>query len=536
MLRWTSLAFPFANEGLMKRSVFAGLLLPLLALGLGWISNQAVSFSSWLSFMVLLLLASAILWLGWQAVKRLLQMDLPGQLAWVLIGAALLRLAAGVFWYAALPSWGYDNPVNNAGYVMADAHLRDPAAWKLAISSRPLLRAFSASQPGDQYGGLLFVSAAIYRYLGGQVHQPLLIVVVTAAFSALAVLFTWAFARLAWGERVAGWAAIGLTLFPEAVLLGSSQMREAFLVTYFSASFLGLVSYRQNHSWRGLAWMAGGVALSLPFSPPAALLLLGLLVFCWVALDYRQLVRQRWFGLALGGLFLLALAGVWLSWGRIAPPRVSNPIELVGWWLAQTARWQAHFTKTASPVVRKIFKWTPGWFHPLALIAYGVLQPFLPAALLDHNSLPLWQAIAIWRSLGWTVLLVFLIYALVRAWQTSPGRGLVLALSWVVWAEVLLAALRSGGDQWDNPRYRVMLAGPQAALAAWAWVQQQTRPSRWLWRLLVGTGIFGAWFAVWYLRRNAGQEWTVAGIFRTIGLGLGSTVLYWVLDRWRSRR
>jgi hypothetical protein len=77
-----------------------------------------------------------------------------------------LRLAVGIFFYAALPTMGYtDNASTLAGFVYSDAYNRDGAAFKLAQSSDPLFTAFVHPDITDQYGGLLFLSSFIYRLL-----------------------------------------------------------------------------------------------------------------------------------------------------------------------------------------------------------------------------------------------------------------------------------------------------------------------------------------------------------------------------------
>ena len=105
---------------------------------------------------------------GWRcAAKRS-----RDHLALLLVGAALLRLALGVLWYTSLPSAGYASPAELRGYVMADAYDRDRGAFELARSEKPLWRAFQGSyHRADQYGGLLFFSAWLYRYAGRR-HPP----------------------------------------------------------------------------------------------------------------------------------------------------------------------------------------------------------------------------------------------------------------------------------------------------------------------------------------------------------------------------
>ena len=94
---------------------------------------------------------------GWVAVKADKSFELPRWLGWLIIGAAVVRLLAGVIWYTGLPNWGYGSPVEQAGYIMADAHLRDISAWELSQTTEPLWEAFSGQRNVDQYGGMLFL-------------------------------------------------------------------------------------------------------------------------------------------------------------------------------------------------------------------------------------------------------------------------------------------------------------------------------------------------------------------------------------------
>jgi hypothetical protein len=480
-----------------------------------------------------LVLGGGILLLGWTALKADRKIELPHSLAWLVVGAALLRLTAGAFWFVALPAWGYGSPVEQAGYIMADAEARDTAAWQLANSGEPLWTAFRDFRLADQYGGLLFTSALVYRYLGGDLHQPLQMVVLSASFSALAVALVYAFARRAWEARVAWIAAWILALFPEAVLLGSSQMREAFTITLAAAAFYGLVRSHQDRTGSGLAWIAGSLILCLVLSPPFAVVLLVMLTVQALSLNHWRALRQPRFWMLIGVMAIIAAAGIWLSWSRIAPEGIDNPVALIGWWLKQSAKWQATVARRASGWLQRIFRTMPGWSQIPFLLLYGIAQPFLPAAILQ-SSIPLWRGIAIWRALGWTALLVLLAFATLRAWARH-GRGeLASGLALVAWGGILLASLRSGGDLWDNPRYRTAFAGLQAALVAWAWVEQQRRPNPWLRRLAVSAGLVLAWFLPWYLRRYTPIPWMVVDLFKTVGLGLASAVLYGIWD-WARR-
>jgi 4-amino-4-deoxy-L-arabinose transferase-like glycosyltransferase len=417
---------------------------------------------------------------------------------------------------------------------MADAQARDTAAWELAQSGNSLTQAFSGYRQVDQYGGMLYVSAFVYRYSGGESHQPLLIIVLTASFSALAILFTWAFAQRAWGERVAQIVAWILALFPDAIILGSSQMREAFLMTLVAAALYGLVRYRQDRSWSSLVWLVLGIGLILPFSPPIAGVFLVVIIIMAVSLEGWQIFRQPRFWIIFAGIALVAGIGIWLAWERIAPEGINDPISLVSWWFQQSARWQALFVKRSSWLIKRIFNRTPEWSHTLILMVYGVLQPFLPGALLDQG-IPFWKGIAIWRSVGWTLMLPFLLVAPLVLWPFKSNRRLAFGLFTAIWLGILIASLRSGGDLWDNPRYRVVFISLQVVLAAWVWNAQRESKNPWLWRSVLGLGIILAWFIPWYLGRNGVISWPINDVFLTIGLGIISVLIIfgWIL--WREK-
>ena len=135
-------------------------------------------------------------------------------------------------------------------------------------------------------------------------------------------------------------------------------------------------------------------------------------------------------------------------------------------------------------------------------------------------------------------MLVFLIYAPLRALRRVDVHGedgtenlrLLLGISLVVWLGILVASYRGGGDQWDNPRYREAFAVLQVALAAWALAAQRVRHDPWLRRALVGAVLILAWFLPWYLRRYIYLPWEVVDLFKTLGLGIATAVLYWVWD------
>ncbi len=511
----------------------------LLSLGLDRVSASAGVPGTWPAFTVTLLLCAALIW---GALRALRSESPPEWLYWLTLGAALLRLGAGVIWYLALPVAGYQSEVQQAGYVMEDAFRRDRAAWELAESGRPLWIAFRETSFGnfrnvDQYGGLLALSAAVYRYSGTPEHSPLLMVLVSAGFSSLVVPLGWAFSGRLFDKRLAAWSAWAMALYPEAVLLGSSQMREAIMMPLAAAACFGLVRLRQERSWQGAAWLGVALLLSLPLSPPLAAILFGLLVVLGLALfDWALLRSWRLWAIA-GGASVLILAGLWLGWDQVAPrwsaEQFSNPLAMVAHWVELSARWQARLTQQSSGWVQSIFESTPEWFNLPFLLAYGAVRPFLPAQLTAW-SIPIWWIIGLWRAIGWTVLLPLLAYAPVRAFRMPQKRNIVTGLVIAVWLTILIASFWGGGDQWDNPRYRVAFIALQIPLAAWTIAEQLRSPDAWMRRMLIAAGILALWFMPWYLRRYTAFDqifgWQVIDLFKLLGLGAATAILYLVWD------
>ena len=178
-----------------------GILLFSIVFVLVWVSSGLDNIQHWISYFSVGILGSLILVGGWWVIKTDPNVPSPNWLFWLMVGAVLLRILAGIFWYWALPIMGHGTQPELKGYVMADAYERDQSAWKLASSDQPLIKAFTNQGKADQYGGMLFFSAVIYRYFGGETHAPLMMIVVTASVSALTVIFTWAFANRFWSEK-----------------------------------------------------------------------------------------------------------------------------------------------------------------------------------------------------------------------------------------------------------------------------------------------------------------------------------------------
>ncbi len=258
-------------------------------------------------------------------------------------------------------------------------------------------------------------------------------------------------------------------------------------------------------------------------------MLAGMLGVFALFLGSSQWLRDWRVWAVLGGVIVLGLMIVTLFGEQILPGGGSNPVALLQRWLRQAARWQAYNSEHASGWMQQIFRTTPDWTHTWLLLVYGVVRPFLPAAIFDPGA-SIWQGISIWRSLGWALLLPFLTIAPFIAWRRNGWRSPAMGLSILVWVGILTASFRGGGDGWDNPRYRTTWIGIQAALAAWVWISQKRDSSPWLRRALIGMGLIFLWFVPWYLDRMTLFDWPIKDVFTTLGFGIASAILYWVID------
>lgn len=491
-----------------------------LVLVLAWLSTGRVGFWGWSSFLTVFILVWVILLVAW----RLAQQDRPPiKILNLVLFAAVLRLALGVFWFAGLPVWGYENQVNQAGYVMLDAYERDGAAWALAQSDDGLLESFFDYSGTDQYGGLLAFSGFIYRYFGTDSHQSMLITVVTAAFSALTVLFTWLVANRLVGVKVANLSAWLIVFYPEAILQGSAQVREAFLMTLTMLFVWQVILIVDNRRVAGLIWIGLTLGVSFLLSYPFAGMLLTLgVLFPYYLLetddDKKKYLKFIWIA---SGVFLVGL--VLLSGDLYS-------------WIDHTL-WQQKFTaQRESGLIQYIFENTPTWFDLPFITAYGVVRPLLPPAIFD-TSILVWRTIAIFRSAGWTVVLALLIYATYLSFSKDVKLAKIRFLVWFNWFIVLFSAVRGYGDLWDNPRYRVTFVGVQVFLVVWGLARQRETGDPWLLRFMMSTGLLVLWFFPFYYERKVGEiGWPVDTLLGAVIWGLVLVFGYVWWDIGRKRR
>ena len=206
-------------------------------------------FQSWFAYLIMLGLGAGSIYWVWRVVK------VTPKVTTVAITSFSLRLSAGIALAVLLPILGYQNNTEHlSGYVYTDAFIRDGQAWGLATSGNPLSHAFSGQFSGDQYGGMLAMSAFIYRFLSPDAHRPFLILILAATLSAWGVLCLWKASRTWFDEKTALLTIWLFALYPESVLLGSSQMREAFVIPLTAISFYGLTEILGKR-WTGWLWL-----------------------------------------------------------------------------------------------------------------------------------------------------------------------------------------------------------------------------------------------------------------------------------------
>ncbi|GAP13937.1 hypothetical protein LARV_01696 [Longilinea arvoryzae] len=438
-------------------------------------------FMSWLAYGLLSALTCAVLALAWR--------DLGGgrSLAWMILLAFGLRIAAGAALQAALPQYGNASEPERNGYLFYDAYARDQAAWDLARSDQPLAAAFSGDYTDqDQYGGLLAISAAVYRLLSPDARRPLLTVLLGAFGYTLGLPFLATAIRKRWwnfAALVAGWI---YALYPQSILLGASQMREPFLMGAIALATWAVVVFTEK-KWVSIGALAGCLAWMGLVNSRIAIAAGGVLLV-WLALEQLKNLPVR---LRRWSWLILLLAGAVVAVGS--------------WeWLSGSGTWDIQLLQVGSGMVDKRLGELPMALRLPFVIAYGVAQPVLPAAVADV-TVPLRQAISILWAVGWYALAPLLVFGLFIVWRAQPEtdqRVLVwLALSAMLWT--FISAARGGGDQWDNPRYRTLFLPWMALLAGWAWQWARERHNPWLWRTYAVALIFMAAFMLWYLGRYA---------------------------------
>jgi hypothetical protein len=437
-------------------------------------------------------------WLGWLKCGLLSALLGFGLIrVWRLVGAGrtlavlmlvtfIIRIGFGIFLNQGLPVLGFDNPVQNTGYVFSDAHDRDQAAYQMAVSGNAWLPQIKANIAADQYGGLLTLSALIYWIFSADVQRPLLMVLFSAAAMAAGLAFLFAVINRKWGVKMAVIAAWIYALYPDGVLLGSSQMREPILIGMTCLLLWSVLDWKSKPIRSlifGLIISAVTCLFSIPGAGAAFTVVLGLVFFEW--LQDQSNPRMRKMALLMFAVFL-GLVGV------------------AGWmWLKNGLSYEYFMTQSGSGWITALLEQYGKQFQIPFITFYGLTQPLLPAALVD-SSVPIWKCIAIFRAAGWYFIIPFLIYGLFAVFKArkEENRTVLIFLGLALAAWILISSLRAGGDQWDNPRYRTTFLPWIAILTAWVWLKVRQQKSAWFWRIVAVEGVFVAVFLDWYLYRN----------------------------------
>ncbi len=505
---------------------------PWVALALGAaivlaaLDSAGAFFTGFLAFATLFLLGALILRLTWGWLKP---GDASRPLLFAVGAAVILRLMIGLIFDLALPTLGYPDSTSHAqGYYFLDAFHRDRDAWRIAQSEAALTELFTNPERTDQYGGLLFISVAAYRVLSPDVQRQLLVVGMAALAGGLAVLFTWGFTSRSFGAAPAMVAAWIVAVYPEAIYLGASPMRESFLIAALAASLYGYALFRAGEQRTGIATLLVALALTALLSPPYAFLFAVTLLMAGIWEGSRGGARLF---LAIGAVVAVALVLTVVAWSQIGNAPQSGPLGIVGWWVNSGASFELQRLESGSGLVQKYFDLAPEWAHMPMATAYGLIQPFLPATLMDATSLPLPRVLGVFRGLGWFVLLPLLIYAPFAAVRAKGWRSLQTFLSMLVWLVAIGAAYRLAGDQWDNPRARTVYLAAQAAIAGWVWYQAKQSHSPWLRRVAIVVAVSTLIFLQWYAGRYYGTPrlnlyGTLGVIAAFVALFLGGVILW----------
>lgn len=522
----------------IKRTDFLWIVPLALVLGAGLASpqpgNWLIGFASF-SFLFLLSFSLFTIAFKWSGAGK--------TLAYIVALTFALRFLVGVSLYVFLPIYGHEDADDKAGFVFTDAHRRDDEAWELASSNSPILNAFSQKFAYDQYGGLLAFSALVYRYLSPDAHRPLMLILISAIVATLGIPFLWKAVKQVFGDKVAWASAWIFALYPESILLGASIMREPYLLTFSAMTLYGFVfgvrelapvNYASKLAESRIVLGVGLLGMLL-VSPAVAIA--HLIIFAgWVFFTNEQRTISWKAVVIFAVVFFVGLFFLSASLNRSGEFNASSPLSVVNDWLRLAVNWNVYNIYRDSGWVQELFRTMPEWLRLPFVAIYGILQPVLPAALI-YPTVPLLKTIYILRSLGWYAMLPLLImsFGAGAGFGLGKKRNVILWLALLTWTWILLAALRGGGDMWDNPRYRTILFLWQAILAGVVWVWWREMRPVWFVRVVACEVAFLVVFIQWYVNRylHLGVK---LGFPTMVALIVGLWVAIMGLGWWRDRK
>ncbi len=486
---------------LKKAFWIIGLSVMIIAALLALLDGSGNFLHGWIAYLVIMVIAAVSIFGFWKVVGANVQVTTSALVSFS------VRLVIGVALTLLLPIVGYQNNVEHqAGYVYTDAYNRDNQAWSLATSTEPISSAFSGQYPGDQYGGLLALSAFIYRTLSPDAHRPFLILILGAMTSAWGVLCLWKATRTWFADKTALLAAWLFALYPESILLGSSQMREAIAIPMIAVAFYGLTEI-QDKRRAGWLWLLLAALFLFPIQPLFGFVSFSILVGIWL-FDPRT-VQSFKRSQILTAIFLLvsillvAMLVISSILAKLPSLEGSGPLGVYLTWFQNNFAFQSYQLERSSGIFQSLLSSIGEQWRWLLILIYGIAQPVLPAIVGDPSAAWIMRVIGFLRAAGWYALALFLVYGALGALRNrlEARRLQLIWISAIIWAWIIVSALNAGADQWDNPRYRAILLLWQVILAAWAFEWAQARRDAWMWRWLAVEVVFVGMFTEWYLGR-----------------------------------
>jgi len=458
---------------------------------------------------------------------------------WLALG---MRIAFLVVIPVLMLLWGYATDRSHMGLVETDAINATMKAWRAAQSNDPILTTWTQGS-GDNTGGITVLGVTMFRLFSSDQERALLLGLLACAVTSLTVVPAFRLANGFFSEGVAKAAALIAAVYPEAVMLGSLHIQQGYLALVLGVELLAVAGLiLRKESGAGELGIPRPVlsAVLLVFSLAAMFLLsyqfFILSIFCgalwavWLSDPRRRVGRVLWFAAGLGVLALIVMRV--LSLADVIPS--DSDYLFSQYHYLHGLAWQ-EFDKIAAAgggdlfqsVLSTMDRTTAFLFAAL----YGLLQPVLPAAI-GHRNLTaqgggFWQALGIYRSLGWYLLLPVLIYGSVKSLRGIVSRKPETILALIFWAIAIIGSYRAFGDQWDNPRYRMFAFIPMTLLASWAWATWRETRDVWFLRIAIPFAVAVVGLTVWYLLRDyAGVPFPV--VISLVVLG-AITVLAFVL-------
>jgi len=448
--------------------------------------------------------------------------EFPRKWAWWALG---MRVAFLVIVPLAMQLWGYPSDRNRIGLVETDALNATTKAWRAAQSNQPVLETWTQGS-GDNTGGITVMGVIMFRLFSSDQERALLLGLLAAAVSALTVIPTFRLANELFSERVARIAAVIAAVYPEAVMLGALDVQQGYLALILGVELLavaGLMLWKKSDPEKMGAPRPVLAAVIMVLSLVAIFLIsyefFILSIFCgalfavWLADPRRRIGRILWIAAGVGLLALIVLHVLSL---RDMIPSDSDYLYSQYHYLYGMA-WAEYDKMVAAgggDLFQTVFVSMDRTVAFLLAALYGLLQPVLPAAI-GHRNLTaqggsFWQALGIYRSLGWYILLPVLIYGSLKSLRGLISRKPEVILAVIFWGIAFIGSYRAFGDQWDNPRYRFFAFVPMALLAAWGWVEGREKRDPWFLRIAIPFAVAVIGLTIWYILRDyAGVQFPV---------------------------